>query len=244
MFNLDTMNLTQYLFIGILLIILILAIYLFIKLYTQIKSSDKDSINVIEFPKETKERIETFIKHIDNHNKELRNFLVEEHNSAKKIITNIDEKIAPFEKVAREKNDELKEYKKGYEYSRFKALLDGIIETIIFIENSEKKISTKDEITKSYFESTKDKLLIILNNSGIEPFEPELNIQSLDHQGCEVDINTESTNDKSKNDLIHSVVSKGYKLNLKDGTTHFIKKALVKVYEYKNESVENENKNI
>ena len=50
--------------------------------------------------------------------------------------------------------------------------------------------------------------------------------------------------DKSKNDLIHSVVSKGYKLNLKDGTTNFIKKALVKVYEYKNESVENENKNI
>lgn len=244
MFNLDTMNLAHYLFIGILLVILILVIYLFVKLYTQIKSSDKDSINVIEFPKETKERIETFIKHIDNHNKELRNFLVEEHNSAKKIITNVDEKIAPFEKVAREKNDELKEYKKGYEYSRFKALLDGIIETIIFIENSEKKINTNDEIAKSYFESTKDKLLIILNNSGIEPFEPELNIQSLDHQGCEVDINTEPTNDKSKNDLIHSVVSRGYKLNLKDGTTHFIKKALVKVYEYKNESVENENKNI
>ena len=157
MFNLDTMNLAHYLFIGILLVILILVIYLFVKLYTQIKSSDKDSINVIEFPKETKERIETFIKHIDNHNKELRNFLVEEHNSAKKIITNVDEKIAPFEKVAREKNDELKEYKKGYEYSRFKALLDGIIETIIFIENSEKKINTNDEIAKSYFESTKDK---------------------------------------------------------------------------------------
>ena len=78
MFNLDTMNLAHYLFIGILLVILILVIYLFVKLYTQIKSSDKDSINVIEFPKETKERIETFIKHIDNHNKELRNFLVEE----------------------------------------------------------------------------------------------------------------------------------------------------------------------
>ena len=45
-------------------------------------------------------------------------------------------------------------------------------------------------------------------------------------------------------DLIHSIIAKGYKLNLKDGTTHFIKKALVKVYEFKNESIENENKNI
>ncbi len=238
------MSLINYLIVSVLLIILILVIYLFIKLYTKIKSSDKNSMNVIEFPKETKDRIESFIKHIDNHNKELRNFLIEDHNSAKKIITSVDEKIAPFEKVAREKNDELKEYKKGYEYSRFKALLDGIIETIIFIENSEKKINSNDEIAKSYFESTKDKLLIILNNSGIEPFEPELNIQSLDHQGCEVDINTQPTNDKSKNDLIYSVVAKGYKLNLKDGTTHYIKKALVKVYEFKNDSVENENKNI
>ena len=64
----------------------------------------------------------------------------------KNIITDIDEKIAPFEKVAREKNDELKEYKRGYEYSRNKALIDGIIETIIFIENAENKINSSDEI--------------------------------------------------------------------------------------------------
>ena len=122
--------------------------------------------------------------------------------------------------------------------------MDGIIETIIFIENAENKINSSDEITKSYFESTKDKLLIILNNSGIEPFVPELNIQSLDHQGCEVDINTESTNDKSKNNLIHSIVARGYKLNLKDGTTNFIKKALVKVYEFKEANIENEKNNV
>ena len=244
MINLYTMSLVTYLIIGVLLIILILVIYLFVKLYTKIKSSDKNNMNVIEFPKETKDRIESFIKYIDNHNKELRNFLVEDHNSAKKIITSVDEKIAPFEKVAREKNDELKEYKKGYEYARNKALLDGIIETIIFIENAENKINSTDEIAKSYFESTKDKLLIILNNSGIEPFVPDLNIQSLDLQGCEVDINTEPTNDKSKNNLIHSVVSKGYKLNLKDGTTNFIKKALVKVYEFKEANIENEKKTI
>ena len=118
--------------------------------------------------------------------------------------------------------------------------MDGIIETIIFIENAENKINPNDEIAKSYFESTKDKLLIILNNSGIEPFVPELNIQSLDHQGCEVDINTEPTKKKEKNDLIHSVVAKGYKLNLKDGTVNYIKKALVKVYEFKNQNVDNE----
>ena len=238
------MNYIQYSFIALLIITLILVIILFLKLYFKIKSSEKDSINLIQFPKETENKLENFI----NNSKNTYSNLVEEFKKTQiysnNLIKDIDNKISPFEKVAREKNDELKEYKKGYEYSRYKALLDGIIETIIFIENAENKISSSDEIAKSYFESTKDKLLIILNNSGIEPFTPELNIQSLDHQGCEVDINTELTNDKSKNDLIHSVVARGYKLNLKDGTVHFIKKALVKVYEFKNDNIENEKKNI
>ena len=238
------MNYIQYYFIALLIITLILVIILFLKLYLKIKSSDKDSINLIQFPKETENKLENFI----NNSKTTHSNLVEEFKKTQiysnNLIKDIDNKISPFEKVAREKNDELKEYKKGYEYSRYKALLDGVIETIIFIENAENKISSSDEIAKSYFESTKDKLLIILNNSGIEPFTPELNIQSLDHQGCEVDINTELTNDKSKNDLIHSVVARGYKLNLKNGTVHFIKKALVKVYEFKNDNIENEKKNI
>ena len=238
------MNYIQYSFIAILIITLILVIILFLKLYLKIKSSEKGSINLIQFPKETESKLENFI----NNSKNTHANLVEEFKKTQiysnNLIKDIDNKISPFEKVAREKNDELKEYKKGYEYSRYKALLDGIIGTIRFIENAENKISSSDEIAKSYFESTKDKLLIILNNSGIEPFTPELNIQSLDHQGCEVDINTEPTNDKSKNDLIHSVVAKGYKLNLKDGTIHFIKKALVKVYEFKNDNIESEKKNI
>ena len=215
---------------------------MFIKLYLKIKSTDKNNINVIEFPKETKERIDNFITHIDKHNQELKSFLLNEHNSAKKIITDVDEKIAPFEKVAREKNDELKEYKKGYEYSRNKALLDGIIETIVFIESAENKIDKSDEIAKSYFQSTKDKLLIVLNNSGIETFTPDLNIQSLDHHGCEVDINTASTDDKSKNNLIHSVVANGFKLTLKSNDIHYIKKALVKVFEYNNDVIKEENR--
>ena len=193
------MSYIEYSIIGLIIITLILVIFLFIKLYLKIKSTDKNSINMIEFPKETKERINSFINHIDKHNKELKDFLINDHNSAKKIITDIDEKIAPFEKVAREKNDELKEYKKGYEYSRNKALLDGIIETIVF---------------------------------------------SLDYQGCEVDINSEPTNDKNKNNLIHSIVSNGYKLTLKDSDIHYIKKALVKVYEYKNVNIESEKKKL
>ncbi len=232
------LNYITYSIIGLLVICLILAIVLFLKLYFKIKSADKNSINLIEFPKETDQKISKFINDTHIRDKELKDFLINEHKDAKKIITEVDEKISPFEKVAREKNDELKEYKKGYEYSRNKALLDGIIETITFIENAEGKINSSDEIAKSYFSSTKDKLLIILNNSGIEVFNPEINTQSLEHQGCEVDMTTEATKDKNKNNLVHSIVAKGYKMTLKNNEIHYIKKALVKVFEYKNNEID------
>ena len=238
------MSYIEFLFLALIIITLILVTVLFIKLYLKIKSTDKDSINLIQFPKETENTLKQFINDTKDNHLNLTKEFKKTQVYATNLIKDLDEKISPFEKVAKEKNEELKEYKRGYEYSRYKALLDGIIETIIFIENAEKKINSSDEIAKSYFESTKDKLLIILNNSGIEPFAPELNIQSLDHQGCEVDINTEPTKDKSQNNLIHSIVAKGYRLKLKDNTIYYIKKALVRVYEFKEDKIENKNENV
>ena len=55
----------------------------------------------------------------------------------------------------------------------------------------------------------------------------------------EVDINTEITNDKNKNNLVHSIVANGYKLTLKSNEIQYIKKALVKVYEYNNANNDN-----
>ena len=153
--------------IVVLCFVIVLISILFFSLLKKVRSSSKDNFNLIQFPKETEQKIDNFIDETRSYNNELINFLKKEHNDAKKIISEVDEKIAPFEKVAREKNDELKEYKKGYEYARNKALLDGIIDTIEFIENAENKIRTNDETTKSYFSSTKDKLIIILNNSVI-----------------------------------------------------------------------------
>lgn len=218
---------------ALLIILLILSLILFFKLYSKIKSSDKNNLNLIEFPKETNAKIENLIDEIRKYNKELNDNINNQYKDAKLILKEVDDKISPFEKVAREKNDELKEYKKGYDYSKNKSIINGVIETIDFIENAEKKIEIKDEILRSYFSTTKDKLIIILSNSGIEPFKPKLNSQSLDDHGCEVDVNTEKTDDEKKNNLIYEVLKDGYKIQLTDSNTKVIRKALVKVYEFK-----------
>lgn len=217
----------------LLLILLILSLLLFFKLYSKIKSSDKSSLNLIEFPKETSSKIENFIKENKKSNEELINYLNNQYKDAKSIIKEVDDKIKPFEKVAREKNDELKEYKKGYDYSRNKSIIDGVIETIEFIEKSEKKINFTDEVLKEYFLTTKEKLLIVLNNSGVESFEPKENTSSLDDHSCEVDVVTEITNDQNKNNFIVSTLRRGYKIKTTENQAIYIKKALVKVYEFK-----------
>ena len=226
------MNLLNISIYAFLLTLLILTILLFIKLYSKIKSSDKNSLNLIEFPKETSSKIENFIKENKKSNEELINYLDNQYKDAKSIIKEVDDKIKPFEKVAREKNDELKEYKKGYDYSRNKSIIDGVIETIEFIEKSEKKINFTDEVLKQYFLTTKEKLLIVLNNSGVESFEPKQNTPSLDDHSCEVDTETETTNEQKKNNLIFSTLRKGYKLKTTENEVIYIKKALVRVYEY------------
>jgi len=217
-----------------LLILLILSLVLFFKFYLKIKSSDKNSINLIEFPKETSSKIENFIKENKKNNEELINYLNNQYKDAKSIIQEVDEKIKPFEKVAREKNDELKEYKKGYDYNRNKSIIDGVIETIEFIEKGENKINFTDEVSKSYFLTTKEKLLIVLNNSGIESFEPKVNTSSLDDHSCEVDVVTEVTNDQNKNNFIASTLRKGYRIKTTENDVIYIKKALVRVYEFQN----------
>ena len=210
---------------------------LFISLLRKIRSSNKDNFNLIEFPKETDDKINNLITDFEKKIYDLNNLFKQEVKENKKIITDFDKKLEPFEKVAREKMDELKLFKTGYADSRLKSLISGIIDTIEFIENGEKKIRSDtvinkylDEEMQSYFILSKEKLLIILEQFGVENFEPDLNTSNLNQPGCTAQPNTEPTNDLKKINLIHSVIKPGYKIEFKKGEVTFIKKAEVKVY--------------
>ena len=63
-------------------------------------------------------------------------------------------------------------------------------------------------------------------------FEPKENTSSLDDHSCEVDAVTEITNDQNKNNFIFSTLRRGYKIKTTENQVIYIKKALVKVYEF------------
>ena len=114
--------------IATLSIILILVVILFISLLRKIRSSNKDNFNLIEFPKETDDKINNLIVDFKKKIYDLNNLFNQESKKNKEIITDFDKKLEPFEKVAREKMDELKLFKTGYIDSRLKSLISGIID--------------------------------------------------------------------------------------------------------------------
>ena len=75
---------------------------------------------------------------------------------------------------------------------------------------------------------------IVLTNSGIEQFSPELNQNVLEEKGCSSGLETKKTKDPTKVNLIASIVKPGYRLQVKENEFIFLKNAEVQVYELEN----------
>ena len=113
-------------------------------------------------------------------------------------------------------------------------MLVSLIGILEFVEQFEKKSKDLDENSKNYIEAIKDKMQILLINSGVEIFKPELNKNVLDVQGCSSNLLTKKTKDPSKINLIANVIKPGYKFQVRTNDFIFLKNAEVEVYELEN----------
>ena len=142
--------------------------------------------------------------------------------------------LETYNKVIDEKGAELNKYKDGGELAKQKGLFNSLIEIEEFIKKFSETSSNLDERTKNYITAIKDKLSIVLTNSGIEQFSPELNQNVLEEKGCSSGMETKKTKNPSKVNLIASVIKPGYRLQVKENEFIFLKNAEVQVYELEN----------
>jgi len=221
----------NYIIFSLLGLFIIILLFLFISIFRKIRSASTDKFNVIQFPIETNKKIKDFINEVSDYLNKLGKLVSHEQKQA---VTEINERLKIFESFANEKNQELQLYKEGYEYSKQKNIINGILDCIDLVETSIEKLSTNNE-TQSYLIAIKEKLEIILNNNGVEKFIPKINEIIFDTPGCEPSQITEKTGDTTKINIIHSVLKPGYKIKVKDNSDKIVKKSLVKVYGLKNE---------
>jgi hypothetical protein len=149
-------------------------------------------------------------------------------------IIKTNDLLKTYNKVIDEKGAELNKYKDGGELAKQKGLFNSLIEIEEFIKKFSETSSNLDERTKNYITAIKDKLGIVLTNSGIEQFSPELNRNVLEEKGCFSALETKKTKNPSKINLIASVVKPGYRLQVKENEFIFLKNAEVQVYELEN----------
>ncbi len=204
------MNTDNYIYI--ILIILLLIILTSIMIWRIEKNSKIIKKNINEESRHNEQNLETMNENISETNK---------------LLTT-------YKKTIEEKSHELKKYKEGAEIAKTKGVLVSLIGILEFVEHFEKKSKNLDENSKNYIEAIKDKMQILLINSGVEIFKPELNKNVLDVQGCSSNLLTKKTKDPSKINLIANVIKPGYKLQVRTNDFIFLKNAEVEVYELEN----------
>jgi len=151
-----------------------------------------------------------------------------------KHIIKTNDLLKTYNKVIDEKGVELNKYKVGGELAKQKGLFNSLIEIEEFIKKFSETSNNLDERTKNYIVAIKDKLGIVLTNSGIERFSPELNQNVLKEKGCSSCLETKKTKDPAKVNLIASIVKPGYRLQVKENEFIFLKNSEVQVYELEN----------
>tara|TARA_B100001540_G_scaffold32358_1_gene28379 strand:+ start:774 stop:1385 length:612 start_codon:yes stop_codon:yes gene_type:complete len=151
-----------------------------------------------------------------------------------KNVLGINDLLETYKKVIDEKNEELNKYREGGELLKHKGLFISLIDILDFINKFSSSSNNLDEKTKNYITAIHDKLDIVLTNSGVEKFNPEINKNILEVNGCSPSIETKKTKDKNKVNLISSVIKPGYRLQTKENEFIVLKNSEVQVYELEN----------
>ena len=149
-------------------------------------------------------------------------------------VNNINNLLNTYKRVIDEKNIELKKFKEGTEILKQKGLYISLIDILEFIKQFISDSKNLDTKTQNYIKAIYDKLDIILTNSGIEMFEPELNQNLMEVEGCSPIRETTKTKDNNKVNLISSIIKPGYRLQISENDFIILKNSEVKVFELEN----------
>jgi len=163
---------------------------------------------------------------VDNLSKEISSNLEVINNN----VRDINNLLETYKKVIDEKNEELNKYKTGNEILKQKGLYISLIDMLEFISRFISDSKNLDDKTKNYINAIYDKLDIILTNSGIEIFEPELNQNLMEVEGCTPSLETTKTKDQNKVNLISEIIKPGYRLQINQNEFIILKNSEVKVF--------------
>ena len=191
---------------------------------------------LITFPEEAVNKLDNVSKTNEEYQKEIikqNKVLISELNKIitqlNTDITKLSEQVVSFRSLAEERSIEIKRYKEGYDFSKSKSFILGLIENIKYIDRNLERDEIKNSDLSRFLEASKDKLELLLSAQGVEKYTPEIDRPITEIDGCKA-VETINTTDNSKINFIHSVIKDGYKLQLNNNEIKIISDAEVIVY--------------
>ena len=192
------------------------------------QSADKENFNLIQFPLDLSEKIDKFTKTVIEYSKRVYQIV---NVDQKEKIEEVNEAMKIFQETINSKSDELNKYKDGYDFSKKKNLIEGIIDNISRIDLYKSKLSNSDSQALESLEFIKVSLISLLNNNNVSQFDVPLGTNTLEHSDkCDVIPETVPHDDPSKIHTVESIVDNGYRVYIKEDEWKLIKKVKVRVY--------------
>ena len=224
----------------LLIIIVVFSISTYLMYFKRWRQFDPE--NLITFPEEAVAQIEEIKKtnielqeKLNEQNKSLINEVNKILEQINNQITSLNEQVQSFRALAEERGIELKQYKDGYNYSIVKSFIMGLIENIKYIDKNLLRDEIKNSDFARYLEASKDKLELLLVAQGVEKYIPEVGNIIMETEGCKA-VGTISTSEDKKVNLIQSIITPGYKLQLNKNESNIIYDAEVIVFKKEDEN--------
>ena len=139
-------------------------------------------------------------------------------------IGTMKEEVSAVKELTLEKEEKIRRYEDGYDQKNIKQFYKDLFKILEFIR---KERYEKDNIV---LEEIQEDLLLMLENNGIEKIEIDEGVSYEGHSKVAKVIDTEETNDPSKDLLIKEVKKDGYFVQVDDEMQRVIRPAEVIVY--------------
>lgn len=149
-----------------------------------------------------------------------------------KELTELTEEMSAIRHFAAQQQDQVRKLQDGYDWMIVRRFCMRIIRCIDNIEDRIGRLDEEQDLLKEHLEDIRDELVYALESSGVEQYEPDVNIsfKGLERY-AEAVKDRVGTDDTERAGCIAQVVRSGYQYLVNDDDVKIVRCAQVKLYE-------------
>lgn len=147
-------------------------------------------------------------------------------------LSDLTEEVSAIRHFAAQQQDQMRKLQDGYDWMIVRRFCLRIIRCIDNIEDRIARLGKEEQILSDHLQDIKDELVFALESSGVEQYEPELEVsyKGLERY-AEAIKDRVSTDDAARAGCIAEVARSGYQYLVNDDDVKIVRCAQVKLYE-------------